>query len=75
MPRNRYTALVRRSERIRTARLERDLIELTRQLRRGLATPIELPLLLTAKQRRSARLEQKRQRKPQRSTDNRTTSA
>lgn len=75
MPRNRYIKLVRIRERAQISRQEKALIELARQLKRGLTTPIELPLFMTAKQRRSARLAQKRRYKPERQANTTTTAA
>lgn len=69
MPRNRYTKLVRKSERAQLTYQERELIGLVNQLRRGITGLIELPIFLTAKQRRNARLEQNHRRRPHRSFD------
>jgi hypothetical protein len=69
MPRNHYTKVIRKSEHTQLARQEKELINLIRQLRRGIATSIELPVSMTAKQRRSARLAQKREHRPSRQPD------
>lgn len=66
MPRNRYTRLIRTSERTQLAHQEKQLTQLIHQLRRGIP---EVPLILPqvgAKERRTARLTQKRLHKPAR---------
>lgn len=66
MPRNRYTRLVRKSERIQFDRQEKKLAALVRALRRGITEPTELAFVMSAKERRSTRLEHKRRHKPTR---------
>lgn len=68
MPRNRYTALVRKSEYCQNARQEMELAALAKELRRKIAESTTAPFIDSAKERRCARLEQKRRYKPKRST-------
>lgn len=70
MPHSRYTREIRKSERAQLARQEKELVDLARQLRRGCPDAVELPIVMTAKQCRRTRLEERRRRKPDRQTDN-----
>lgn len=72
MPRNRYTRFVRRLERQQLIRQEKELIVLVRALRHGITVEVELPLLPGPKDRRTARLDQKRQHQPERPDKTRT---
>lgn len=69
MPHTRYTRLVRKSERAQLARQEKKLVALARQLHRGCSDSVELPLVMTAKQRRRTRLEESGRHKPARHAD------
>jgi hypothetical protein len=65
MSRNRYTAIVHKQERRQLRRQEKELVALTRSLRRSrpelTVTP---PVIDEVKQRRRARLERKQKNKP-----------
>lgn len=66
MPRNRYTKVVRRSEREQIARQEKELDVIRRKLCGQDAESTLIPLANEAKKRRSARVEQNRRHKPKR---------
>ena len=59
MPRNRYTKLVRKSERGAVVRQERELPALAREFRHKSAESAAAPLIDGAKEHRRTRLEQK----------------
>ena len=66
MPRNRYTKLVRKSERGAVARQESELPALAREFRHKSACPMQRPSSSGAKEHRRTRLEQKWRHKPER---------
>jgi hypothetical protein len=63
MPRNRYTKAARKKQRAQIARQEQELAAIERRLRRQDAESPEVPPINEEKERRSARLEQKRRHK------------
>jgi hypothetical protein len=60
MPRNRYVRFVHAIEQQQRLRQEKDLATLASELRSGAATPTIRPLVTSRKERRCARLAQKR---------------
>lgn len=66
MPRNRYTRVVRDVERERIARQEKELTVIRRKLCGQDVESTTIPLVDEAKERRSARVEQKQRHKPKR---------
>lgn len=69
MPRNRYTAIVRRIEHAQLARQESELAGLARELRELSSSFSPLPVRNQTKERRGMRVEQKRRRKVVRSSN------
>ena len=63
MSRNHYTPAARQVERARIAHLEDALRGLERELHSGCSQDVATPVVNQAKERRSARLEQKRLRR------------
>jgi hypothetical protein len=66
LPHNRYTKAARKKQRAQIARQEKELAAIERRLRNQGAEPSELPPIDKEKERRSSRIEQKRQHKAKR---------
>jgi hypothetical protein len=68
MPRNRYTKLIRRAQRKQIAQQEHELVAIAQRLCFPDESTADIPHSPTAKERRIARLEQKRRRRSERQT-------